>query len=108
MIPLRALLTAPVVALIRCYQKYLSPLKGRPTCRFFPTCSQYAVTAYRNRGLIGGTVLTLWRILRCSPLCRGGFDPVPPGYGRPKRRTRGEIIPRYVLPYLPTPSDRRR
>ncbi len=65
------------IALIRFYQKNISPLKRHPTCRFTPTCSAYAVTAYEKRGFFAGTVLTAWRILRCNPLCRGGFDPVP-------------------------------
>ncbi|MCI5778915.1 MAG: membrane protein insertion efficiency factor YidD [Lentisphaeria bacterium] len=46
-------------------------------CRFQPTCSQYAVEALRQRGLWMGCVLTVWRILRCQPFCRGGYDPVP-------------------------------
>lgn len=65
------------IALIRFYQKYLSPLKRNPTCRFSPTCSAYAVEAYQKRGFFAGTVLTVWRLLRCQPLCRGGYDPVP-------------------------------
>lgn len=68
------------VLLIRFYQKFLSPLKRNPTCRFTPTCSAYAVTAYLKRGVIMGTILTAWRILRCNPICCGGYDPVPDGY----------------------------
>lgn len=68
------------VLLIRFYQKFLSPLKRNPTCRFRPTCSAYAVTAYMKRGVVVGTLLTLWRILRCNPICSGGYDPVPDGY----------------------------
>ena len=63
--------------LIRLYQKYLSPLKRRPTCRFEPTCSAYAVQAYQKRGFFVGSVLTAYRILRCNPFCPGGYDPVP-------------------------------
>lgn len=64
--------------LIRLYQKFLSPLKRNPTCRFYPTCSAYAIEAFQKRGFFVGLFLTVWRILRCNPLCRGGFDPVPP------------------------------
>ncbi len=87
------MLTTAVIRLIRFYQKYLSPLKGKPTCRFYPTCSQYAVSAYQTCGLIGGTIWTVWRILRCNPFCRGGYDPVPPGYGGPKRCKKEAFVP---------------
>ena len=65
------------MALIRFYRKYLSGLKPAPTCRFTPTCSAYGLEAYEKRGFFAGTVLTLWRILRCSPFSPAGFDPVP-------------------------------
>ena len=65
------------VWLIRFYQKFLSPLKRNPTCRFTPTCSAYALEAYQKRGFIVGTILAVWRILRCNPFCAGGYDPVP-------------------------------
>ena len=65
------------IALIKFYRKYLSKLKSNPTCRFTPTCSAYALEAYRKRGFIVGTILTVWRILRCNPFCAGGYDPVP-------------------------------
>lgn len=64
--------------LVRLYQKYLSPLKRNPTCRFTPTCSAYAVEAFMKRGFFVGSALTAWRILRCNPFCAGGYDPVPP------------------------------
>lgn len=63
--------------LIRLYQKILSPLKRNPTCRFTPTCSAYAIEAFQKRGFFVGFGLTVWRILRCNPFCRGGYDPVP-------------------------------
>ncbi|HEY3360135.1 MAG TPA: membrane protein insertion efficiency factor YidD [Polyangia bacterium] len=67
------------LGLIRFYQRYLSPLK-RPTCRFLPTCSDYAREAIELHGAGRGLVMALWRLLRCHPLCRGGYDPVlPPG-----------------------------
>ncbi len=65
------------MALVRFYQRYLSRLKGRPTCRFRPTCSAYALRAFETRGFFAGLVLTVWRILRCSPLSPAGYDPVP-------------------------------
>lgn len=63
--------------LIGLYRKYLSPLKPRPTCRFSPTCSAYAYEAFEKRGFLAGFILTIWRILRCSPLSPCGYDPVP-------------------------------
>ena len=63
--------------LVNFYRKYLSPLKRSPTCRFYPTCSAYAVEAFQKRGFFVGMILTVWRILRCNPFCRGGYDPVP-------------------------------
>ena len=62
--------------IIRFYQRYLSPLKGR-TCRFHPPCSQYAATAIRDFGLVQGLGLALKRILKCHPFHPGGYDPVP-------------------------------
>ena len=70
---LRRALTFP----IRVYQRYLSPLKP-PMCRFHPTCSQYAVEAIHAHGILRGILYALWRLLRCNPLVRGGYDPVPP------------------------------
>ena len=65
------------IFLIRLYQKYLSPLKPYPTCRFTPTCSAYAFEAFEKRGFFVGMYLTVTRILRCNPFCPGGYDPVP-------------------------------
>lgn len=62
--------------LIAAYQRWLSPALGAH-CRFHPTCSSYARTAIARFGLLKGGSLALWRILRCQPLSRGGFDPVP-------------------------------
>lgn len=66
------------MAPIRFYQRFLSPLKRVPTCRFLPTCSSYALEAVERRGLVRGTLMALWRILRCNPFFSGGFDPVEP------------------------------
>jgi putative membrane protein insertion efficiency factor len=65
------------LGLIRFYQRYLSPLK-RPTCRFLPTCSDYAHEAICVHGVWRGGLMALWRLLRCQPLCKGGYDPVLP------------------------------
>ena len=59
------------------YRKVLSPMKRAPSCRFLPTCSEYAIEAVRERGVVVGGALAAWRLARCHPLCRGGYDPVP-------------------------------
>ncbi len=63
------------IAPIRLYQRGLSPLLPR-SCRYEPTCSQYAIDAIRTFGIARGTVLAVWRVLRCNPFSDGGFDPV--------------------------------
>ena len=66
-----------MIACIRFYQKFLSPMKMRSTCIFYPTCSQYAVEAIQKYGVIRGGLMAAWRILRCNPFNRhGGYDPV--------------------------------
>ena len=66
-----------LIGLVRASQKYLSPLKGHSTCIYFPTCSQYAVEAIEKHGALKGGLLAVWRILRCNPFSKGGYDPVP-------------------------------
>jgi putative membrane protein insertion efficiency factor len=66
-----------LMALIRFYQRHLSPLKGGPTCRFYPTCSQYAYEAVAKHGAGKGSYLAVRRIMRCHPFHPGGYDPVP-------------------------------
>lgn len=61
--------------LIRFYQRFISPALP-PTCRFYPSCSHYAYEAIAKYGIIKGTRLAAWRILRCNPFGRGGYDPV--------------------------------
>ena len=61
--------------LIRFYQRFVSPMLP-PTCRFYPSCSQYAYEAIAKYGIIKGTRLAAWRLLRCNPFGRGGYDPV--------------------------------
>jgi len=63
--------------LIRFYRRFISPLKGRPTCRFTPSCSAYGLEAFTKRGFFVGMFLTVRRILRCHPFNPGGYDPVP-------------------------------
>ena len=76
--PRRSSLAAQALMLsITGYQKYLSPLKGAPSCRFVPSCSSYALEAVRVHGAAKGTVLATIRVLKCQPLHPGGFDPVP-------------------------------
>lgn len=70
------LLRAIAVAPVRLYQRVLSPFKPA-MCRFSPTCSQYAIEAVEEHGVLRGGVYATWRILRCNPLCKGGHDPVP-------------------------------
>ena len=65
-----------LIACIRFYQTALSPYK-RPCCKYYPTCSNYAVEAIERFGAFEGFWLALFRILRCNPFSRGGFDPVP-------------------------------
>jgi putative membrane protein insertion efficiency factor len=81
-LPARALL-----GLVWVYQRTFSPLLPAVFgpgcgCRFSPTCSHYAAEALRTHGALAGSALTLWRLLKCTPLHPGGFDPVPP-----RRRT---------------------
>ncbi|MHC4939184.1 MAG: membrane protein insertion efficiency factor YidD [Planctomycetota bacterium] len=67
-----------LLGLIRFYQKFLSPMLGA-NCRFEPTCSHYTAQAIEIHGSMKGSLLGIWRILRCNPLSRGGqIDPVPP------------------------------
>ncbi|MFV0528398.1 MAG: membrane protein insertion efficiency factor YidD [Lachnospiraceae bacterium] len=61
---------------IKLYQLYLSPRK-RTCCPYFPTCSQYGLEAIEKYGSIKGSLLAVWRILRCNPFSKGGYDPVP-------------------------------
>ena len=75
------------LGLIRFYQKYLSGLK-KPCCRFYPTCSQYALEAVERFGFFRGSYLAAGRLLRCHPFCKGGIDPVPERFSffRPREK----------------------
>ncbi len=74
--------TLPIIL----YQKLISPLLPA-TCKYHPTCSAYAVEAYRKHGVFMGTLLTVWRLLRCNPWSLGGIDHVP-----------DVVTPQYFIP----------
>ena len=65
-----------VIALIKGYRKYISPMKSTK-CPYFPTCSEYGLQAVEKYAVIKGGLLAFWRILRCNPFSKGGYDPVP-------------------------------
>ena len=79
----KAAIALPLL-LIRVYQLTLSPFIGQ-CCRFTPSCSRYAAEALKTHGFWYGSILTIYRLLRCQPWCKGGFDPVPPP---PKKTTK--------------------
>jgi uncharacterized protein len=88
----KRLLTALLVAPIRLYQRLISPAIG-PRCRYYPTCSNYAVEAIRELGPVRGTILAAWRVLRCNPFSHGGID---------------ELSDRKLFRGVPTRSERHR
>ena len=71
----KRLLARIVLAPVRLYQRFVSPVLPR-RCRYYPTCSQYAVDAVRAYGVLRGLVLAAWRLVRCNPWSPGGYDPV--------------------------------
>jgi uncharacterized protein len=66
-----------LLAVFSFYRRWLSPLKGRPTCRYLPTCSEYGLEAVKVHGAAKGGLMTAARILRCNPLFHAGYHPVP-------------------------------
>ena len=66
-----------LLGIIRFYQKYLSGAKGYSSCKYYPTCSRYAIEAIEKYGAFKGGRLAAWRVLRCMPFSNGGYDPVP-------------------------------
>jgi len=64
-----------LLKILHYYQRYISPLK-KPCCRFYPTCSQYAIDAITQKGALRGSLLALRRVLKCHPFHKGGYDPV--------------------------------
>jgi putative membrane protein insertion efficiency factor len=87
-------LASPLIGLIRLYQNVISPMRP-PTCRYYPSCSAYAVTALQTYGVLRGSAMATRRLLRCHPWSPGGVDHVPladpghrsadPGHYRPSR-----------------------
>lgn len=72
-------LTRVMVVIVRSYQSAISPLLGGANCRYLPSCSEYFIESLQQRGLLVGTLAGLWRICRCHPLAKGGYDPVRSG-----------------------------
>ena len=70
-----------LIAILRFYKRHISPLLPN-ACIYTPTCSEYAMEAIQKHGAIKGTGLAIWRLLRCNPFMKGGYDPVP----EPKKR----------------------
>jgi putative membrane protein insertion efficiency factor len=66
-----------LIFLVRIYQYTLSPMLGQ-RCKYYPSCSNYAIDALREYGAIRGTGMAAWRLLRCNPFSNGGYDPVKP------------------------------
>ncbi|MBR3305812.1 MAG: membrane protein insertion efficiency factor YidD [Lachnospiraceae bacterium] len=64
------------IYIIKLYQKYISPLKGTK-CPYFPSCSAYGCEAIKRHGAFKGSFMAMWRVLRCNPFSKGGYDPVP-------------------------------
>ena len=86
---LRTVVATPALWLIKAYQLFISPMRP-PTCRFYPSCSAYAVTAIERFGIVRGSWLAARRLLRCHPWNPGGVDHVPkarPAHPRPTRQT---------------------
>lgn len=73
---------SPAILLLKGYKRFVSPLLGQH-CRFYPSCSSYAMEAIEVHGHLRGAWLAVKRLCRCHPLCEGGHDPVPPRDARP-------------------------
>lgn len=63
--------------LIKWYRSCVSPYKGGACCKYIPSCSEYGLIAIERHGAIKGSLLAIWRVLRCNPFSKGGYDPVP-------------------------------
>ena len=72
---MRGLALVLVTAPVRLYQRVISPALPR-RCKYEPTCSAYAVEAFRTHGVVRGSILAIWRLMRCNPFSHGGYDPV--------------------------------
>ena len=71
-----SVMSRALIALVLFYRRHISS-KSAPRCRFAPTCSAFALEALEKYGALKGSALSIWRILRCNPFCKGGYDPVP-------------------------------
>lgn len=75
---MKSIVKKALIFLIRTYQMTISPRFSHGSCRYTPTCSQYAIEAIEIHGVIKGSLMAAWRILRCNPFSKSGWDPVPP------------------------------
>lgn len=66
-----------LIGLVQFYRRFVSPIKKTPSCKYIPTCSEYAIEALKKYGPLKGSFLAVKRILRCNPFSKGGYDPVP-------------------------------
>ena len=87
---IRRVLLVVVTAPVRVYQKLISPAIPQ-RCKYYPSCSSYAISALRQYGIVRGSILSAWRVLRCNPFSHGGYDPVEGQrvFGRRHRDPRG-------------------
>lgn len=90
-------LSALLIAPIRLYQRLISPAIG-PRCRYYPTCSSYAIEVIRELGPVRGTILAAWRVLRCNPFSHGGIDELSDRRLFRRTATRSERHRRAALP----------
>lgn len=65
-----------LIGFIRSWRRFISPMYGQ-VCKYYPSCSEYGLQAVQTHGAIKGSMLTVWRIVRCNPWSKGGYDPVP-------------------------------
>lgn len=93
------------IGLIRLYQLIISPILG-PSCRYYPSCSQYAIEAIKIHGIFKGCFLAVRRVLRCHPGCEGGLDPVPEK--RKPEIKNSKVIPKNRKRYNVCPKFRKR
>ncbi len=97
---MKRLLAALLIAPIRLYQRFISPAFA-PRCRYYPTCSEYAVQSIRELGPVRGSILAGWRLLRCNPFSHGGVDELSDRRLFRKTATRSERGERRALPAGP-------